>query len=189
MYKNKIKGQLREKILKQYNESNCPVCGREYFKINIDHVLPQSKYVQYSITPINLVPMCSDCNKIKGDVNYGFHPFFEDYSRLEGLSFDIRYNTVDEDIKINLVYESDISEKLKKCLNFYGMDIKIKIESKKKIKKIKKNLGSGIKKKDLIACLESLKSNLKFDNNNRHNMILFDYLLNNSDDLYDYIVN
>ena len=40
----------------------CPFCGGIGRPRNIDHFLPKSKFPQYSIHPVNLVPSCRDCN-------------------------------------------------------------------------------------------------------------------------------
>lgn len=62
--------------------SRCPYCGHRRVR-QLDHFLPKSKYPSFSVTPLNLVPSCSDCNKDKlaGDgshlVDLPLHPYFE----------------------------------------------------------------------------------------------------------------
>lgn len=60
----------------------CPFCGWAQIK-QVDHFLPKSIYFRLSVVPQNLVPICSDCNKAKGEF-YGerkehalFHPYFD----------------------------------------------------------------------------------------------------------------
>lgn len=61
----------------------CPLCSQRIVR-TLDHFLPKSKYPIYSITPINLVPACTDCNKDKlADVptkgeEETLHPYFDD---------------------------------------------------------------------------------------------------------------
>ncbi len=60
----------------------CPYCTIHIVK-TLDHFLPKSEYPSYSITPINLVPCCRDCNTEK-KINFPnstsdqtFHPYFD----------------------------------------------------------------------------------------------------------------
>lgn len=63
--------------------SRCPYCGHRRVR-QLDHFLPQSKYPSFTVSPLNLVPSCSDCNKDKldGDANQltdlPLHPYFDD---------------------------------------------------------------------------------------------------------------
>lgn len=52
--------------------SRCPFCGLGQVA-TLDHFLPKSLYPQFSVTPINLVPSCRDCNSIK-ITNSAAHP-------------------------------------------------------------------------------------------------------------------
>ena len=38
----------------------CPLCGQRVVK-TLDHYLPKATYPAYALTPLNLVPACSDC--------------------------------------------------------------------------------------------------------------------------------
>ncbi len=42
----------------------CPLCSQRIAR-TLDHYLPKSQYPLFSITPINLIPACTDCNKDK----------------------------------------------------------------------------------------------------------------------------
>lgn len=39
----------------------CPYCGVGYAS-TLDHYLPKNKFPQLSVTPLNLIPSCKDCN-------------------------------------------------------------------------------------------------------------------------------
>ena len=60
----------------------CPFCG-ERAVASLDHYLAKSLHPDLSLTPLNLVPACSDCNKGKGDSHPScaeeqvFHPYFD----------------------------------------------------------------------------------------------------------------
>lgn len=101
-------------ILMLANHGMCPYCSQNLVS-TIDHFLPRSKYLPLSVTPSNLVPCCSDCNKNKSDKcgdraeNSLFSPYFDDINRsiwLKGIlhhenskdlimTFIIDYNTID----------------------------------------------------------------------------------------------
>lgn len=40
----------------------CPFCGDIGQTTNLDHFLPKAHFPEFSITPLNLVPSCRDCN-------------------------------------------------------------------------------------------------------------------------------
>lgn len=62
----------------------CPLCGQRQVK-SLDHYLPKSSHPLFAITPVNLVPSCSDCNKAKlakvatDAASQTFHPYFDDF--------------------------------------------------------------------------------------------------------------
>lgn len=70
------------KLLAPHNR--CPYCGQNIVK-TLDHYLPKSKYVTFTVTPYNLVPSCSDCNKLKLSSTFNeyseqpFHPYYDDF--------------------------------------------------------------------------------------------------------------
>jgi len=63
----------------------------------LDHFLPKSRYPEFSILPINLVPICHYCNRLKlnktpTSTECYIHPYFEDYSKLQWLVADLQFN-------------------------------------------------------------------------------------------------
>ena len=62
----------------------CPYCQQNLVK-TLDHYLPKSKFVTYSVSPYNLVPSCTDCNVDKRAKTYDksetqlFHPYYDDF--------------------------------------------------------------------------------------------------------------
>ena len=62
----------------------CPICETGAVR-ELDHYLPKSHYPGLAITPANLIPLCSECNRIGGKGNYApksyeealFHQYFE----------------------------------------------------------------------------------------------------------------
>lgn len=73
----------------------CPLCGQRVVK-TLDHYLPKSTYPGLALTPINLVPACSDCNKFKldrqpaGAEDQTLHPYFDDVDGDSWLFAEIR---------------------------------------------------------------------------------------------------
>jgi 5-methylcytosine-specific restriction endonuclease McrA len=72
----------------------CPFCNVKQVR-TLDHYLPKSKYPILSITPNNLVPSCSDCNKDKlvdsptNSEEETLHPYFDDIEDADWLKAKI----------------------------------------------------------------------------------------------------
>ncbi len=62
----------------------CPYCQQNQAE-TVDHFLPKSKYVTYTVSPYNLVPACLHCNKDKSAPTFNsyrkqpFHPYYDDF--------------------------------------------------------------------------------------------------------------
>lgn len=73
----------------------CPLCGQRVVK-TLDHYLPKAANPAYALTPLNLVPACSDCNKSKLDHqpadarDQTLHPYFDDVDAVPWLVAEIR---------------------------------------------------------------------------------------------------
>lgn len=76
--------EFYDKIKLLAPNGKCPYCQQNIAN-NLDHFLPKSKYVTFSVTPYNLVPSCSECNTDKSAstfTNYleqPFHPYYDDF--------------------------------------------------------------------------------------------------------------
>lgn len=61
----------------------CPLCGQRKVS-TLDHYLPKGKQAAFSITPLNLVPACKDCNtdtnvrKLSSYEEQTIHPYFDE---------------------------------------------------------------------------------------------------------------
>ena len=81
-------------IITSAPHDTCPFCSQRKVK-SLDHYLPKTLYPSYSISPLNLVPCCSDCNKEKGtrDPNTPneqfIHPYFDDLNDIQWLRADV----------------------------------------------------------------------------------------------------
>lgn len=73
----------------------CPLCAQRTVS-QLDHHLPQSAHPTLTVTPINLVPACSECNKTKLAAEAAhageqtFHPYFEDADDARWLFASVR---------------------------------------------------------------------------------------------------
>ena len=122
LYNNKFakKGQLARKyydeIILSAPNGKCPQCGLRQVK-TLDHYLPKSKYPLLAITPYNLIPCCSDCNRDKLDGLFNsreketMHPYYDDFDDEVWLKATL----IEEDpLAFNFfVFKPDIWTKLK----------------------------------------------------------------------------
>ncbi|WP_394670882.1 HNH endonuclease [uncultured Acinetobacter sp.] len=66
----------------------CPYCGVGYAS-TLDHYLPKNKFPQLSVTPLNLIPSCKDCNtgkKTSFPTTFraqSLHPYFDHDNFIE----------------------------------------------------------------------------------------------------------
>ncbi|MFS8050878.1 HNH endonuclease [Rhizobium sp. BR 314] len=73
---------LYNEILAAAEHGRCPLCGHRAAS-TLDHILSKARYPAFAVTPVNLVPACSDCNKTKGDTPFTeeedqyLHPYFD----------------------------------------------------------------------------------------------------------------
>ena len=93
-------------ILLSAPHGKCPLCSQR-IATTLDHHLAKSEYPEFVVTPINLLPCCSDCNKIKDTLSptsnseETFHPYFDDItgvwlsaSIIQTQPITITYDTV-----------------------------------------------------------------------------------------------
>ncbi|MDQ6944746.1 MAG: hypothetical protein M3256_00435 [Actinomycetota bacterium] len=70
--------------------ARCPLCGHRLVT-TLDHHLPKSRFPALAVAPLNLVPACTDCNKIKLEcvaqsrAEELLHPYFDDIETAQWL--------------------------------------------------------------------------------------------------------
>ncbi|MCI3946481.1 hypothetical protein K0038_03539 [Pseudomonas syringae] len=79
--KGKAARTYYDKLIISAPLAKCPLCGFGQ-ATTLDHFLSKARYPAYSILPINLVPACTDCNKVKSasavtEANQQSHLYFE----------------------------------------------------------------------------------------------------------------
>ncbi|ATX83555.1 MULTISPECIES: HNH endonuclease [Bacillus amyloliquefaciens group] len=83
-----------DKIMALPKLRKCPLCGHRIVS-TLDHHLPKTKFPALAVTPINLIPACFECNKLKtaNKPNKAeeetLHPYFDDIENDLWLSADI----------------------------------------------------------------------------------------------------
>jgi hypothetical protein len=76
----------------------CPLCNHRDVS-TLDHHLPKTRYPLLSVTPVNLIPACSDCNKTKSDVSpvtpgdQSLHPYFDNIDQDTWLKAEVVQGT------------------------------------------------------------------------------------------------
>lgn len=88
----------------------CPICKAS--AETLDHILPKSLFIQYALTPINIVPLCNSCNW-KKDEHYSFeedktpfHPYFDDFNLDDYLTAHYKIDSESNFIVIYSLIES-----------------------------------------------------------------------------------
>ncbi|MEV0882170.1 hypothetical protein AB0I85_30660 [Micromonospora echinofusca] len=73
---------IYDEIMVSSAEGRCPLCGHRDVS-TLDHHLPKKLFPALAVTPLNLIPACSECNKTKLHGVAGspgkqtLHPYFE----------------------------------------------------------------------------------------------------------------
>lgn len=72
----------------------CPLCGHRTVE-QLDHYLPKAKFPSLVVLPINLVPSCEKCNKVKlvdvpdSVANQTLHPYYDDVTQYQWLFAEV----------------------------------------------------------------------------------------------------
>lgn len=90
----------------------CPFCGVLAQPSNLDHFLPKSKFAQLSVLPVNLIPICRDCNLDDKRSSYArqeadqiLHPYLDKSIFFEERWISARYESESlEDVGV-FIYE------------------------------------------------------------------------------------
>lgn len=91
---NNIGREIYHKIMNNTYDNICPYCSVRHIK-TLDHYLPQAFFISLVVTPANLLPSCTDCNKDKLDDNQLtktkmlIHPYFENIHKENWLTCEV----------------------------------------------------------------------------------------------------
>lgn len=90
LYENRFLKKGRsyyDALLAATTNNLCPYCGKRDVS-ELDHYLPKSKFPEFAITPINLVPSCHECNHTKLDDKNScdlLNPYFDEVNTVQWL--------------------------------------------------------------------------------------------------------
>lgn len=72
-----------DKLMSLPAHGRCPLCSQRVVS-TLDHHLPKAHFPSLAVSPLNLIPACKDCNKIKSDdvpacsEEETLHPYYDD---------------------------------------------------------------------------------------------------------------
>lgn len=96
MAKKEAPGREYYDEIKESSEFNiCPLCGHRTVE-QVDHYLPKSRFPSLVVVPVNLVPSCEKCNKIKLDdvpdapEEQTLHPYYDNVTAYQWLFAEVR---------------------------------------------------------------------------------------------------
>ena len=121
--------------MEQLVKKRCPICDCSfaYSQVTLDHILPKSKFPFLSITPINLVPTCYNCNMRKNDriPSKVLNPYFHDYFVFDYLTVKVEVNesepfksTIGINFKDSTESNSEQMEYIKENIDLYKLQQK-----------------------------------------------------------------
>jgi hypothetical protein len=91
-------------IMAEAPHGRCPLCALRTVS-SLDHYLPKTLFAAFVLAPINLIPACSDCNRLKLDnapvqpTDQPLHPYFDNVENERWL-----YATVHESAPAALTF-------------------------------------------------------------------------------------
>ncbi len=92
-----VQAPIFKKMRREHGLSVCPGCGELSKPTTLDHFLPKDIYPHLCVSPVNLVPMCSECQSVKlkkiGDAatsRFFIHPYFDNFAAQQILHLEIR---------------------------------------------------------------------------------------------------
>lgn len=94
----------------------CPFCGTGKLE-EVDHYIPKEHYPEFTLFPLNLIPICNKCNKKKSDkfidgskgrmfINF----YTDDMDNVDFLSVTITFNPLDVKKSTKIRYAADFSK-------------------------------------------------------------------------------
>lgn len=141
----------------------CPICDFSfgYSQVNLDHILPKSKYPLLAITPINLVPICNYCNINKGtkiSQNKIFNPYFHEYNTKEYIKIVINKSNR---FKVKFKGDGNFATKIKENIDLYKLLDRYTEICNITFLKIKKDLERVVNFKKIELDIDLLKEMLE----------------------------
>lgn len=108
----------------------CPYCSIRRVR-QIDHYIPKAHFPKFAVTPINLVPICKECNEDKKTKASNvaeemfIHPYFEDVNHFEWLKCYVDEGSWPITFKYEVEVQNDSYELLRKRIHKQYEELKI----------------------------------------------------------------
>lgn len=109
--------------------SRCPICAQRDVS-TLDHYLPKTEFPALVLSPLNLIPCCSDCNKLKKNIVFKdmseatIHPYFDDVDNDIWLKAELMEN-VEPIFKFFVVHPSSwtpvLFDRMKNHFNLFKL--------------------------------------------------------------------
>lgn len=122
-------GRLLEETSNKYNET--------YIIADIEHILPKSKFPQFTLHIDNWAPCCKECNEvIKKDKFFTSDPMQKFYDVVQDLGLEINnmhplklweLYTINYNEKLKIEINKNCNELTKEFLSFYGIEQRIEV--------------------------------------------------------------
>lgn len=111
-------------LMTKLNINVCPYCNRIYtftvkkkpkkakrqVRPELDHFFPKSRYNHLALSFYNLVPSCPQCNHLKGDNEFDYHPYYGDLKGKESPRIEVE--NVMKDARGMLVFPDEPKVKI-----------------------------------------------------------------------------
>lgn len=166
-----------EKLKASAPHAICPLCGHRTVS-TLDHYLPKAHFPSLAVVPFNLVPACSDCNKLKLSVvpktteEQTLHPYYDDATSeqwlfsevLEDTPVSIRFFVKDVDD-----WSDVLNARIKAHFNIYGLGSLYTSQAGTELANIRSQLNNILVKSNAENVREHLLESFKSRNNNHRN--------------------
>ncbi len=166
-----------EKLKSSAPHAICPLCGHRTVS-TLDHYLPKTHFPSLSVVPFNLVPACSDCNKLKLSVvpktteEQTLHPYYDDATSEQWL-----FAEVIEDTPVSIrFFVKDIDEwsdvlnaRIKTHFNIYDLGSLYISQAGTELANIRLQLNNILEKSSAENVREHLLESFQSRNNNHRN--------------------
>lgn len=106
--------KLKDKIIKsqkRFYQTKCAYCGINTWS-DMDHYVPKEQFPEYSVHPLNLIPICSICNRKKANIfiednkRIFFNPYSDEINKTV-LSLEIEYDKTNESFLFNIYVDEN----------------------------------------------------------------------------------
>lgn len=166
-----------EKLKASAPHAICPLCGHRTVS-TLDHYLPKAHFPSLTVIPFNLIPACSDCNKLKLSVvpktteEQTLHPYYDDVTSEQWL-----FSEVIEDTPVSIrFFVKDVNDwsdalnaRIKYHFNIYGLASLYTSQAATELANIRSQLNNILVKSNAENVREHLLESFHSRNNNHRN--------------------